>query len=151
MSTQAPAPQEHSEAVNRRPRNVKESINMNMSISRTGSMAALSASSTPVMPERAAFHQLAKSLRSGDLDAAKQAYASVIKNAPEGATWNGNSQFAQIGRDLIAGDVGAAQSSFRSMVKSNLTPATDTPPTDGTPISTVPAGGVSGTSVDLVA
>jgi len=68
-------------------------------------------------PERQAFGDLAKSLRSGDVDGAKQAYASLVRNAPEGATWPKGSDFADLGKALVQGDLDAARTAFASMVK----------------------------------
>ena len=56
--------------------------------------------------EGLAFRSLAKSLRAGDVDAAKTAYADVIRNAPEGATLERGSPFVQIGKALHQGDIG---------------------------------------------
>ena len=80
----------------------------------TGPVAA------PVSPQRQNFADLGKALRSGDLDAAKQAYANVVRDAREGATWPKGSNFADLGKALVQGDLGAARTAFASMVKSRL-------------------------------
>jgi hypothetical protein len=54
-------------------------------------------------------HDLNKALRSGDLEGAKAAYANIVKDAPEGATWNPDSAFAQLGKALATGNLGAAK------------------------------------------
>ena len=67
--------------------------------------------------EGLAFRSLAKSLRAGDIDAAKTAYADVIRNAPEGATLERGSPFVQIGKALRQGDVDAAKVAFADMLR----------------------------------
>jgi len=69
---------------------------------------------------REAFADLAQSLKSGDLDSAKQAYATLIRGAPESATWNPNAPFAEIGRALVSGDIAAARTAFVDMVKGRV-------------------------------
>lgn len=54
-------------------------------------------------------HDLNKAVRSGDLEGAKEAYANIVKDAPEGAAWNPDSAFAQLGKALATGHVGAAK------------------------------------------
>ena len=96
---------------------------MSIRISNAGSAAHLGAASrspVPLSPERQAFRDLGKSLKAGDLDGAKQAYASMVKNAPDGATWKSDSAFAQLGKALNSGDVSAAQDAFKSMVKGHV-------------------------------
>jgi TolA-binding protein len=70
--------------------------------------------------QRDAFKALAQTLKSGDLDGAKQAYAAIVRNAPDGATWNSQSPFAQLGRQLVAGDMTGAQSTFTDMVNGQI-------------------------------
>lgn len=90
---------------------------MSLSITHTGMTTISGASRPPISPERQAFRDLAKSLRAGDLDGAKQAYVSMIRNAPEGATWNPNSGFAAVGKALMSGDMAAAKDAFAAAVK----------------------------------
>jgi len=52
---------------------------------------------------------LTKSLRSDDLEGAKAAYKSIVKAAPEGATWPQGSSFAKLGGALATGDLAAAK------------------------------------------
>ena len=67
--------------------------------------------------EGQAFRSLAKSLRAGDVDAAKTAYADVIRNAPEGATLERGSPFVQIGKALHQGDIDGAKVAFADMLR----------------------------------
>ena len=67
--------------------------------------------------EGQAFRSLAQSLRAGDVDAAKTAYAEVIRNAPEGATLERGSPFVQVGAALRQGDLDAAKAAFADMIK----------------------------------
>jgi hypothetical protein len=108
-------------------------------------------SATP-SAERTQFAELAKSLRSGDLDAAKQAYANVVRNAPEGKTWPTGSPFADLGKALVRGDVDAARTAFASMCKGK----TGAPPVGGgeaVSSSSVPPAttGDKGTLLNVVA
>ncbi len=66
---------------------------------------------------REAFASLGKALRGGDLDAAKVAYADVLRTAPEGATLTRGSAFVQLGSAIVKGDVGAAKAAYAEMVK----------------------------------
>lgn len=119
------------------------------------SLASVSAPSTGTRPpeQREAFRQLAQALKAGDLDSAKQAYAGVVRNAPDGATWNPASPFAQLGKALAGGDVAAAQSAFAAMVKGQVqhhereTPVT--PPV--TPPTTSSTGGTAGGLLSVTA
>lgn len=104
---------------------------------------------------RQAVKDLATSLKSGDLDGARQAYVQVIRNAPEGATWKPDSAFAELGRALKAGDVEAA----REVAKQALGALADrrptvTPPAPG-PAEPMAApsttGGTAGTLLNVVA
>lgn len=119
---------------------------MNMSINSAAASSIGSVSTPHMTPERQAFRQLSQSLKSGDLDGAKQAYDAMVKNAPAGATWNANSQFAQLGKAIQSGDIGAAQSAFASMVHARMNPPTEPP----APVPT-PVGAPGGPLVDLTA
>lgn len=91
---------------------------MSISISRSASPVHLGAASRPPLsPERQAFRDLAKSLKAGDIDGARQAYESMMKNAADGVKWNSDSAFADLGKALKAGDMSAAREAFTSMVK----------------------------------
>lgn len=104
---------------------------------------------------RQAVKDLATSLKSGDLEGARQAYVQVVRHAPEGATWKPDSAFAEMGRALKAGDVEAA----REVAKQALgawadRPRTVAPPGPGPaepmaqPSTT---GGTAGTLLNVVA
>lgn len=99
---------------------------MSISISSMTTISAV-ASRPPITPERQAFRDLAKALNSGDIDGAKQAYGAMIKNAPEGATWNPDAAFAQLGKALKSGDIIGAKTAFASMVRSRLDGGTEQP------------------------
>lgn len=106
--------------------------------------------------EGQAFRSLAQSLRAGDVDAAKTAYADVIRNAPEGATLERGSPFAQVGKALLQGDVDAAKVAFADMVKAaqgqrppGAPPVVTLPPVPVPAAS--PAGGLSGSTLNVVA
>lgn len=98
---------------------------------------------------------LVKSLRNDDLGGARQAYANIVKNAPEGATWPKGSAFADVGRALLLGDIPAARESFGEMLR-NVADAVRPPPvsTDPTPMP-APAqsttGGLAGSTLNEVA
>lgn len=108
-----------------------------------------------VSPERQAVRDLGKSLRAGDLDAAREAYVDIIRNAPEGATWQKDSGFAQIGKALVQGDLEGAKTAFADTIKGKIgLPAGQDP---GTPPSEPPVpvpsstGGASGSLLNVVA
>lgn len=120
--------------------------------------------------EGQAFKALAKSLRVGDVDAAKTAYADVIRNAPEGATLERGSPFVEVGKALYQGDVAAAKAAFVDMVKVHrgslppvgtptASPPLASPPFASPPLSMpailVPAasttGGIAGATLNEVA
>ena len=111
--------------------------------------------SAPPAPERQAFKDMAAALKSGDLDAARGAYAEAVRNRPEGATWQPDSPFAQLGKALVQGDLDAARTAFAGMIRGRIEP-----PTRGTgPVavdaSAQPApsstGGLSGSVLNTVA
>src|SRR5205085_1354305 len=86
------------------------SSHMVMPISNSLSSTAAAPLGTKPPEQVHAFRQLGQALRAGDIDAAKQAYASVVRNAPEGASWNPDGPFAQLGKALADGDVDTAKS-----------------------------------------
>jgi hypothetical protein len=63
------------------------------------------------------IHDLTKAVRTGDLDGAKQAYADIVKAAPDGATLTRGGAFAQLGKALASGDLGSAKSIIIEAVK----------------------------------
>lgn len=60
-------------------------------------------------PVRQGVKDLAKALHAEDLTAAKEAYARIVRTAPEGTKWPHGSPFESLGRALHAGDIGAAK------------------------------------------
>jgi hypothetical protein len=90
------------------------------------------------------FQALSQALGSGDLTAAKTAYAALTGNDANKAASNPNSPLAQLGQALQGGDLAAAQKAF-SQIKSghghhqktgassaNPAPAPATPPSGTT-------------------
>jgi hypothetical protein len=101
---------------------------------------------------RQAVKDLATSLKSGDLDGARQAYVQVVKNAPEGATWNPESHFAEIGRALKAGNLEAAKEAAKAAWDERRPSAP--PVTPGVPepvLAPSTTGGTAGTLLNVVA
>jgi hypothetical protein len=85
---------------------------------------------------------LSQALGSGDLNAAKAAYAALAGNGSNKAASDPNSPFAQLGQALQSGDLAGAQKAF-SQIKAghghhhktsagsaSATPAPTTPPSD---------------------
>jgi hypothetical protein len=106
--------------------------------------------------EGEAVRSLAKSLRAGDVDAAKTAYADVVRNAPAGATLERGSPFADLGKALRQGDVEAAKVAFTDMLKAakgQLPPVAS--PIVAPPAILVPGasstGGIAGATLNEVA
>lgn len=104
--------------------------------------------------QREAVKQLAKAFKSDDLAQAREAFAGLVKAAPDGATWNPDSAFASLGRALAAGDLPAAKeaakealTSLRS-VKTPPQPGPTLPEPAGT--NPQPAAGPSGTLLNVV-
>lgn len=60
------------------------------------------------------FEALAKALKAGDLDAAKQAMAKIQKNAPAGAPKDGG-PLADVFKALQDGDLASAQKAFAAL------------------------------------
>ena len=115
--------------------------------------SAVLAPSTRSPEQREAFKALAQTLGAGDLAGARQAYAAVVRNAPDGASWNSQSPFAQLGRQLVAGDVPAARSTFAEMIKGQVhrhdRSAPVVPP--ATPPTGSSTGGTAGGLLNVVA
>ena len=101
------------------------------------------------------YKSLASAMQSGNLDAAKSAYASMTSGS-KFTTNNPNSPLAQLGNALQSGDMGAAQKAFaalqsahhqrvsgRSGSASGVSPVPVTTPS--------PATATTGNNVNLVA
>ena len=110
-----------------------------------GRTSATSASSF----ERGAMRDLAKALRTDDLEAARRAYAEVIRNAPSAMQFPRASPFADLGRALAQGDLKAAQDAFRAMGRGRLDGGAGVP-LPPSPLPPQPLDAM-GTLVDLVA
>ena len=132
---------------------------MSMSIGSSLTSAQIAATPpTPVNPAlKEAWQGLTKALKADDLDAARQSYAALIKNAPEGATFTKGSPFAQMGKALVTGDMAAAKTAFATMVRSRLdsttttTPPTQDPPATTNSVVTSSTGGSAGTVLNVSA
>ena len=79
-------------------------------------------SSMPSSPERQATKAMAQALRAGDVDAARSAYADMIRLRPEGSTWQADSPFAQLGQALVKGDMDAARAAFANRFTRTVEP-----------------------------
>lgn len=117
---------------------------MSLSVSNSAMQPITTQPTRAPTAEGQAFKALAKSLRVGDVDAAKTAYADVIRNAPEGATLERGSPFVEVGKALYQGDVAAAKAAFVDMVKAHrgsLPPVgtpTASPPLASPPLASPP-------------
>jgi hypothetical protein len=117
----------------------------------SASMSAAAGTVSGKYPEAAAFRQLGNALKQGDVDGAKQAYASIVKNAPDGATWNPGSPFAALGKSLMSGDVQGAQAAMQQMVQNardRHETSTDPVPT---PVTASSTGGIAGSTLSVSA
>lgn len=112
-----------------------------------GSSLATSAAASHPMGE--ALRDLRQSLKASDLAGARQAYAAILKSAPEGAQFPRSSEFASLGRALATGDMAAAQQAFQNMWQNRLDdrPA---PPLASLP-AVPPPDGATYTPIHLVA
>jgi len=124
---------------------------MVMPISNSLSSTAAAPLGTKPPEQVHAFRQLGQALRAGDVDAAKQAYASVVRNAPEGASWNPDGPFAQLGKALADGDVDTAKSVFATMVKEHLPHRDHQAPAPVTTPSGSSTGGTAGGLLSVTA
>lgn len=129
---------------------------MSMSI---GGASASTAATQACAPERGqrlgAMKQLSQALEQGDVGAAKQAYVSLVRNAPEGATWDPSSHFAELGKALRGGDVPGAQAAFAGMVQNVRDQLPGTPPPQNTlpvpPVAISSTGGAAGGTLNVTA
>lgn len=69
---------------------------------------------TMYQQQRQSFGALGRGLQSNDLNAAQQAYASLIQNTPRGVI-PPNSPLAQIGQALQSNDLASAQKAFTAI------------------------------------
>jgi hypothetical protein len=89
--------------------------------------------SARIQDRREAYKQMSQSMQSGDLSGARSAYASIVRNAPPGATMQAGSPFAQLGKALLGGDMSSAQTAWSTVVQDHQdralpTPISTTPP-----------------------
>lgn len=127
-----------------------------MSLAITGSppQSVYGTSTTPQRSPamREAMRDLTQALKTSDLAGARQAYASILKNAPEGAQFPRGSEFANLGRALVSGDMATAQAAFKSMVQARLDARPGQPPQPPGPMPVPPSSaGQPGGLLDLVA
>jgi hypothetical protein len=122
---------------------------MNMSVNNAHSTTAVQSQSTP-SPERQAFIDLAKSLRTGDLPAARKAYSEVVKNAPKDAGITPGGPFAEVGKSLIKGDLAGAQEAFRTLLRGAVGKGGGVAPQPPAPVAST-TGGTAGALLSVVA
>jgi len=66
------------------------------------------------------MRDLGKALKSGDLAAASQAYATLATKASDRVTQKADSPFSQLGAALASGDLAGARSAYASIFGSHL-------------------------------
>ena len=93
-----------------------------MTVQATSSAGAMQRPSESTMKEmKSAFKNLESSLKSGDLDGAKKAMATIKANKPQGAPGGDDkgpgADLDKLSQALDKGDLQAAQSSFASIKK----------------------------------
>ncbi|HRD83862.1 MAG TPA: hypothetical protein PLF63_01680 [Rubrivivax sp.] len=106
---------------------------------------------------RDAFVDLGKALKSSDPQAARAAYAEMMRSAPEGSTWPKGSAFADLGKALLTQDMQGARQAYADMLRNGL--AATRPSLPGGPrpapapaaITASSTGGLAGTLVNVSA
>lgn len=98
--------------------------------------------------QRQDFNQLSQALKSGNLDAAKQAFSSLSAKSPTAAA-DPNSLLGKLGQALQSGDIGAAQQAFASLRSGHHHGATSQSATTSTPA--LATSGSVGTNVNTIA
>ena len=94
-------------------------MGMGINASATGATSSASTSSTANWQQKKAdFQSLSQALKSGNLDAAKAAYAQLAKDDPN-AVKNANSPLSKIGGDLQSGNLSGAQQAFSALQSHN--------------------------------
>lgn len=132
---------------------------MSMSIGSTSApMQTTGLNGANVNPaSKEAWLGLTSALKNGDLEAAKESYAALVKNAPEGATFTRGSPFAQMGKALIKGDLEAAKAAYATMVRNRLDdtgtkpPHMPSEPMPPGPVVTSSTGGSAGSMLNVSA
>ncbi|MBS0445522.1 MAG: hypothetical protein JSR59_06180 [Proteobacteria bacterium] len=97
------------------------SINSSLANSSVISPQRADSAATRIANRRDGYAQMAEAMQSGDLDAAKSAFATVVRNAPPGATMQPGGPMAQLGKALASGDLSAAQSTWSTIVQNHQT------------------------------
>lgn len=120
---------------------------MNISSMQANAASRLMAATGDRSGQAANLHDLAKSVRTGDLDGAKQAYKSIIQDAPEGATWPKDSAFSKLGVALATCNGDAAKTILGDALR-DARPRQTTQPVAPQPV--VDYGGIGG-NLNLVA
>lgn len=111
----------------------------------------------PVEPGmRQAMVDLGKALRADDAQAARGAYAEMIRQAPDGAEWHKDSAFAALGKALLTQDLPAARQAYGDMIRNGLAAIRPQPPGGPTmpappAVSASSTGGVAGSLVNVSA
>ncbi|HSW06101.1 hypothetical protein [Aquabacterium sp.] len=82
---------------------------MSISSLQAGTAASRIMAPTPDRGRDSNFHDLTKSVRTGDLEGAQEAYKNILKNAPEAASWPQGTAFAKLGVALTKGDIDQAK------------------------------------------
>jgi outer membrane protein assembly factor BamD (BamD/ComL family) len=98
--------------------------------------------------QRQNFNQLAQSLKSGNLDAAKQAFSALSSNSTNVS--NPNSPLAKLGAALQTGDMNAAQQAFAAL-RTGHHHHGDNSQAQSTPAMPLATSGSVGTQLNTVA
>jgi len=102
--------------------------------------------------QRQNFNQLSQALKSGNMDAAKQAFASLSSKSSNAS--DPNSPLGKLGQALQSGDIGAAQQAFAALKSGHHHhhEASDqnTPASSATPTPLATSGSV-GTKISTIA
>lgn len=120
---------------------------MSMQISHSTSLTSATGIAQRPHALRNELKDLRLALRSGDLEAASSAYATLASDAPKVLERKPDGAFAQIGAALAAGDLAGARTAFATMVKARLLQHAPTPPMPSDPAPSSPVsltgGGLS--------
>jgi outer membrane protein assembly factor BamD (BamD/ComL family) len=132
------------------------SMQINSSTSAIGTVARQpSDAAVRIASRREAYKEMGSAMQSGDLSSARSAYATMVRNAPPGATLQAGSPMAQLGKALVTGDMSAAQSTWSEMVAKHqgsdgVAPQAPVDTLPNTP-SASSTGGVAGAMLDVTA
>lgn len=126
-----------------------------ISTSAVGGAGIAAAPMPSLTPLQQASRDLVVSLRAQDLQGARQAYADIVRNRPEGSTWQPGSEFAQLGKALVQGDIEAAKTLVVDAIKGRIpaSPGPEPAPKPAPAGLAVPSttGGASGQVINVVA